>query len=225
MSTVLPPSFPPGSAVPFPTMADLQHWLGDIPPERILMRPPPGTATADDLLEVMDRRGRTCELIDGVLVEKAMGYFESHLGAEIVYYIRVFLASNDLGIVLGADGILHVLPEQIRAADVAFLSWDRFPDRKLPRERVPHLAPDLAVEVLSEGNTETEMAQKRKEYFEAGVRLVWMINPESQSARVFTAPDEFTELDRNGILSGGDVLPGFELNLGDLFDRAGERET
>ena len=225
MSTVLPTAPLAGVPTIGPTMADLQHQLGDIPPQRILMRPPPGMATEEDLLEAMDRKGAIHELIDGTLVEKAMGYFESHLAAVLIHILSDFISKNDLGILLAEQGTLRILPDQIRAADVAFLSWDRFSNRRLPRAKVPNLAPDLAVEVLSEGNTEAEMARKRREYFNAGVGLVWIIDPESQTARIFTALDEATEIDREGILSGGNVLPGFELKLGDLFDRAGQRES
>ena len=206
-----------------PTIADLQRDLGGIPLDRVLLFPAPGSATEENLVEAMDRNGRTLELINGALVEKAMGYYESHLAAELIILLGLYVHDHDLGIILAPDGILRILPDQIRAADVAFVSWDHFPNRKLPQSRVPHLAPDLAVEILSEGNTEAEMARKRREFFQAGVRLVWIIDPESQTARIFTAPGEFTEIDRDGVLAGGDVLPGFELKLGDLFDRAGAR--
>ncbi len=60
---------------------------------------------------------------------------------------------------------------------------------------------------------------KLKEYFQAGTRLVWYIDPQTRSARIFTAPDQGVEIDASGKLDGRDVLPGFELRLGELFDR------
>jgi Uma2 family endonuclease len=82
---------------------------------------------------------------------------------------------------------------------------------------VPQLAPDLAVEVLSPSNTRAEMARKRGEYFRAGVRLVWEIDPRKRGVRVYTAADQFTDLSAGDALDGGTVLPGFTLPLADLF--------
>jgi Uma2 family endonuclease len=105
--------------------------------------------------------------------------------------------------------------------DVAFVRWERLPGGRLPRgRRIPVIAPDLAVEVLSETNTEEEMRQKLQEYFAGGTRLVWYIDPQTRSARVFTAPDRPAVLDEQGVLDGAEVLPGFQLRLGDLFNRA-----
>ena len=112
----------------------------------------------------------------------------------------------------------------MRIADVAFIRWERFPNGKLPREPIPALAPDLAIEVLSKGNTEREMQRKLRDYFEAGVRLVWYIDPESRTATVYTATDQSAAIDSDGVLDGGDVLPGFTLSLTELFAKAGPRE-
>jgi Uma2 family endonuclease len=87
------------------------------------------------------------------------------------------------------------------------------------------LAPDLAVEVLSAGNTPGEMARKRQEYFAAGVRLVWLVDPEARPVEVFTAPEQPTILHEEHTLEGGAVLPGLALPLRELFaelDRQGD---
>jgi Uma2 family endonuclease len=130
---------------------------------------------------------------------------------------------NDLGIVLGEAGTLRILSDQIRVPDVAFLSWQHFPNRVLPAEPVPTVAPDLAVEVLSAGNTHAEMERKLDDYFAAGVKLVWFIDPASQSATVYEERDRARHVLLNDSLSGGDVLPGFELSLKQLFEKAGRR--
>ena len=107
-------------------------------------------------------------------------------------------------------------PGLIRIPDVAFASWDRFPDRKVPKKPVPSLVPDLVVEVLSESNTPAEMERKRGEYFDAGVRLIWEIDPEREPSSVYTA-DGRSAARRLATLDGGDVLPGFSLELSELF--------
>jgi Uma2 family endonuclease len=78
----------------------------------------------------------------------------------------------------------------------------------------------MAVEVLSEGNTVGEMRRKLRDYFQAGVRLVWYIDPATRTAEVYTAPEQRHVVTEQGILDGGDVLPGFRLPLGELFSRA-----
>ena len=216
----------PSTALPTDwSVANLQQHLGGIPLERIRLYPPPGMATEKDLLALLDdREKRICELIDGVLVEKTMGYYESQIALLIGHFIHSFLDQHNLGIVLGEAGTLRILPEQVRIADVAFIRWERFPNGKLPHEPVPALAPDLAIEVLSKGNTEPEMHRKLRDYFAAGVRLVWYIDPESQTATAYTAADQSTAIGRDGVLDGGDVLPGFTLSLTELFAKAGPRE-
>lgn len=206
------------------TAADLQRHLGGIPLERIRMYPPPGMATVKDLLEADTRQDRICELVDGILVEKTMGFLESILAAALIYFLKGFLKTHDLGIVAGADGMQRILPEMVRVPDVSFVCWERLPDGRVPQQPVPELVPDLAVEILSKGNTAAEMERKLRDYFTAGVRLVWYIDPRTRSAMVYTAPERPTPIDADGLLVGGDVLPGFELRLGDLFAEAQRRK-
>jgi Uma2 family endonuclease len=77
--------------------------------------------------------------------------------------------------------------------------------------------PDLAVEVLSEGNTAKEMSDKLADYFDAGVRLVWYIDPRDRTVQVFTRPDSPQVLHEHDTLTGGEVLPGFTLSLKEFF--------
>jgi Uma2 family endonuclease len=100
---------------------------------------------------------------------------------------------------------------------VAFVSWDRLPNRQLPREPIPGIFPDLAVEVLSSSNTAQEMARKCRDYFAAGTQLVWEVDPVQRTVTVYTAPDRFTVLREQDTLDGGTVLPGFTLPLRQLF--------
>ena len=172
----------PETIVPRRTFADFVHELGDIALDRIRMVPSPGTATIADV-----ENAKGCELIEGALVEKAMGMRESLLAVYIASLIRPFVASRNLGIVLGADGTMEILTGLVRLPDVAFVSWDRMPHRVIPEEPVPALAPDLAIEVLSRGNTPREMARKRREYFTAGVRRVWMVDRFNRTVSVYSS--------------------------------------
>lgn len=211
VTTVVPESW---------TVADMLDHLGGIPPSRIRLVPPPGMATEKDVLAAKSRFGRICELVDGVLVEKTVGSFESQLAVLIAYFLHVYLETHPVGIVLGADGPLRLLPNQVRIPDVSFLRWERCPGGRLPTTPVFAVVPDLAVEVLSEGNTAAEMERKLRDYFQAGVRLVWYVDPPSRTATVYTAPDRSTLVGEDQMLDGGDVLPGFQLSLHDLLVRA-----
>jgi Uma2 family endonuclease len=199
---------------PIRTIAELLHQLGDIPPQRVRFNPVPGTATIDDLLQP---ENAGCELVDGTLVEKAVGLEESFLGSWLLTLLNQFVMAGNLGIITGEQGFLELLPGLVRGPDVAFTSWDRMRNRRRPSEPIPPLAPDLAVEVLSKSNPRAEMARKRGEYFRAGVRLVWEIDPRKRGVRVYTAADQFTDLSPGDALDGGAVLPGFTLPLADLF--------
>jgi Uma2 family endonuclease len=210
------PSAPPLDG----TIADLLKRLGGIPASRVRLVPTPGTATEKDVIRAESRTGRICELIDGVLVEKTMGAYESAVAVALAYFLKDYLRGRRLGVVLGADGLLRILPRQVRIADVAFLSWRGLGGRRLPREPILGAAPDLAVEVLSKGNTKAEMARKLRDYFAAGVRLVWFIDARTRTAKSYTAPDQCQSIGEDGALGGGDVLPGFELALSELFAEA-----
>jgi Uma2 family endonuclease len=75
----------------------------------------------------------------------------------------------------------------------------------------------LVVEILSESNTEKEMARKYREYFQAGVQLVWEVDPKTRSVAVYTSPDHSSLLNEAQTLDGGNVLSGFTLPLAQLF--------
>ena len=199
------------------TLADLLERLGGIAPGRVLCQPAPGRATEADLLEVATHDDRLYELVDGALVEKAVGLRESLLAIVIAASLREFVLPRNLGVVSGADGTMRLFPGLVRIPDVAFASWDRFAEGRIPLDPIPDLVPDLVVEVVSEGNTVAETDRKRREYFRAGVRLVWMIEPKDRTAAVFTSPEHSTRLDESQTLDGGAVLPGFVLPLRDLF--------
>jgi Uma2 family endonuclease len=203
------------------TLAELLYRLGDVPPERIRMRPAPGTAREQDVIKALEAADkRLYELVDGVLVEKAMGTREALLAGIILHWLWDFLEQHDLGQPLGADGALRLMPKLVRIPDVSFVSWERLPGRELPDQPIADLVPDLAVEVLSERNTKGEIQRKLRDYFLAGVRLVWVIQPRTQTAEVYRERDRKNRVGKTGVLDGENVLPGFKLALSELFARA-----
>ena len=130
------------------TAKDLLDALGGIAPARVRLHPFPGTATEADLILVNDRKMGLYELVDGVLVEKAMGYNESDLALVLAGYLRAFIIPRNLGLLSGESGMMRLFPGLVRLSDVAFASWDRIPGRRRPTDAIAGFAPDLAGEVL-----------------------------------------------------------------------------
>jgi Uma2 family endonuclease len=205
--------------VRFATFGDVLRHLKGIHPRRIPTSPSPGTATVRDVIRLDRKRheGGVFELVDGVLVAKVGGFWEAVVAGRIIYPLQTFQARHDLGVVVGAGGLMQLGPRLVRAPTVSFVSWDQLPGRAVPRQPVPRIHPDLAVEILCPGNTTAELARKRRDYFAAGTRLVWQVDWRSRTVNVYTAPDEFTTLAESGTLDGGDVLPGFTLPVRSIF--------
>ncbi len=199
------------------TVADLLARFGPNLAARIRTNPAPGTATEADVLAIHDHEDRLYELVDGVLVEKVMGYFESYLACLLIQLLNNFVLPRRLGIIAGPDGMLRLVVGLVRIPDISFVSWDRLPDRQVPRQPIPALAPDLAVEVLSASNTREEMDEKLRDYFAAGVRLVWYVDPPAKTVTVYTSTQQSVVLHESDTLDGGAVLLGFSLPLRDLF--------
>ena len=211
------------TSLPIRTLADLLRRLGGMPLDRIRFQPAPGTATVEDVTRVWEREGRLCELVDGVLLEKVMGWNESSLAVFLSGVLNAFVIPRNLGIVTGPDGTMEIMADLVRIPDVAFTSWQRLPERRRPTAPIPRLAPNLAVEVLSASNTPGEMAAKRGDYFSAGVQLVWEVDPAARTVAVYTSATGARILGPAETLDGGAVLPGFRLPLPDLFGELDRR--
>ncbi|MCY2966748.1 MAG: Uma2 family endonuclease [Planctomycetota bacterium] len=214
MSTVLDA---PHDRTAEPTLADLSQRFGPMPSWRIRTTPPPGTATEADLLRIYDGESRLCELVDGILVEKDVGYEESVIAGRLLTALNNFVVSRKLGLVTGEAGMMAIAPRLVRIPDVAFVSRKRLPDGKIPTQPIPRLVPNLAVEVISRGNTDEEMRTKLDEYFQAGVELVWLIHPRLRTVDVFTSRESSVTLKESQTLTGGDILPGFCVEIRTLF--------
>jgi Uma2 family endonuclease len=202
------------------TFADVVARLGDVPLSRIRSKPAPGTATENDILVVAEQHGIHCELVDGVLVEKPVGYYESKVAFILGSYIQAYLRENPIASAAGENGPLRTTPGQVRLPDISVILNDRLTLKMIKEQKILDLPPDIAVEVLSESNTKKEMDRKLREYFQAGTRLVWYIDPETEIAEVFTSPDASQRVSGDQELDGRDILPGFSIKLGVVFAEA-----
>ena len=203
------------------TLADAIDRIGGVPLDRIRWRPAPGTAVEQDVVEINDHENRLFELADGILVEKPMGFLESTVAMKLGQLLGEFVERFDLGIVAGESGMVRIGMGLVRIPDVSVVLWNRLPERTVPREPIPNLVPNLAIEVLSASNTASEMDRKVAEYFNAGCQCVWLIDPVTASLRSFQSPSEFTTYSGDETVSGVPVLPGFQFTISDLLKRAG----
>jgi Uma2 family endonuclease len=214
----------------FPTIADVQERLGHIPDSRILSFPAPGTATVQDLLDGSITGDRLVELVDGILVEKGMGFREGFLGLWIGHLLQVYLDTDNLGLVAGSDGMIRFKLDLVRMPDVSFIRWDSVDDPneiENPAGAFLEVPPDLAVEVLSPSNTRREMEIKLGEYAKAGVKLVWYVDPERKEVDVYPKgnPKRKKTLGVTDTLDGGNVLPGFAVPVARIFESRAPKKS
>ena len=210
------------------TARDLTDRFGPIPLDRILWDPPPGTATFGDVVRLIEA-GRLVELVDGVLLEKAVGWIESRIAASLIKRFDRWDPQELLGTLTGADGFVRLATGNTRGPDLSFYAWDTL-GRRLPTDAVPAVCPDFCVEVLSRSNTRREIDGKLDDLFASGCRLAWVLNPRTRTARLITPADPdaeppagrpwvAAEAGEDATLSGEPVLPGFEVRLGELLVR------
>lgn len=162
---------------------------------------------------------RRYELIRGELKEiSPTKPLHGIICARIAFHLFGFVEEHDLGEVFGAETgfLVETDPDSLVGADAAFVSRERLATVENFEKFLP-FAPDLAVEVLSPSNTAQEMDEKVALYFAAGSRLVWVFNPKRHTVAAYRSPFDVRILGEKDALDGGDVLPGFNLDLAKLF--------
>ena len=177
---------------------------------------PARTITDEELLQLPED-GNKYEVVDGELVvSPGAGWRHEKIVSKLVTWLRLFVDERRLGEVLPSS-LLYVLPSgNRRGPDISFVSAAKAaqvgPDTVFPK-----FAPDLAVEVLSPSDSPRRVQDKVGEYLEAGVRLVWILDPENRRAVIYRALSSVDRIDESGHLDGEDVLPGFRCRLADVF--------
>ena len=199
------------------TASEVIAHFGDIPIARIRTSPAPGHATEAAVIELHEQHDRLCELIDGTLVEKTMGWREAELAIIIASLLRNFVSAHRLGKVFGSDGMFRLEPGQIRIPDVSFISKRRFAGRSVKPSAFWEHGCDLAVEVISPSNTRREMERKLSDYFAAGVVLVWLVYLDPQRIVAYNSPTDSVTLRGDDLLDGGAILPGFSVPVASIF--------
>ncbi len=183
--------------------------------------PSPRLMTADELLAMPDDGG-IYELVRGELISMSpSAYLPAVVAGRTLATLGGFVLSRRLGEVGTAEGGFYLFrdPDTVRAPDVWFVRASRV----LTGEATRHFfggAPDLAIEILSPSDRYVDVMAKVCEYIAAGSELVWVIDPFGRTAAVFGANRRAELLDEDGMLNGGDVIPGFSVALRDLFPAA-----
>ena len=165
-------------------------------------------------------QGKWYEVVAGERVElEPMGAYEIALAAGLWRHLTNFVTQHELGLVVSE--MLFVLDAEAklkRRPDVAFVSFPRWPEQSIPRAEAWNVVPDLAIEIISPTNQAEEIDGKIVEYFEAGVRLVWVLYPDTGRVYVYESASRIEVIERTGELDGGEVLAGFRLPIQTIFD-------
>jgi Uma2 family endonuclease len=179
--------------------------------------------SAEGFFDVVDSPGyedRSLELVEGEIIEMPKpGGLHGQITFLLSLKIGIHVVENGLGIVTAADTgfVLERNPDgrdTVRALDIAFLSSASAP-AVLPDQLVD-VTPDLAVEVISPSNKVADMQRKIRQLLTAGTTLVWIVYPETRTVEVHTRSGA-TTLEDDDNLNGGDVLPGFEIAIREIF--------
>lgn len=176
----------------------------------------------ENLLELPDAVG--FELVDGQLVERPLSGLSSYIGGQLFKRIDNYCESAQLGWVFPADAGYQCFPDdpgRVRKPDASFVRRERLPEGP-PAHGFLRVPPDMAAEVLSPNELAYDLDRKVQEYLDAGVQLVWIVNPETRTARVHRADGSITGLREPDELTGEEIIPGFRCRIADLFREIAE---
>jgi Uma2 family endonuclease len=173
-------------------------------------------ATEADLMAT-PRDGRKYELVDGEIRMSPAGFRHGAVCTALVLRLLGFVKERRLGYVVDSSTGFRLPGGNVRCPDVAFVARGRFADEKLTEGFSP-LPPDLAVEVVSPEDRPRALFDKVGEYLDAGVPLVWVIDPQKRVATVYRSVTDVRTLAASDELEGENVVPGFRCRLSDLLD-------
>lgn len=169
--------------------------------------------------EAMGSRADRVELIEGALHDvPASGFNHGSLAGRLSYFLNAVVMPNGLGEVLTADAgfVIGRNPDSVLAPDVSYVSSERIPAVDGMRG-FSSIAPDIAIEIESPSNSRQELLRKAAIYLAGGVKQVWLVHPDPRTVTILRHDAGEVTLSDSDTLTGGDVLPGFELPLATLF--------
>lgn len=174
--------------------------------------------TVEDMYR-MPRDGRKYELIKGEVKVAPAGMYHELVAAKLTIKLGVYLENHPIGQIYTSSVGFNLPSGDLLSPDVSFVSSDRLPSGKTP-EGFGNFAPDLAIEIVSPGDSLTDIEDKVDLYLSNGARVVWVINPRSGRATIYRPDQRVQVIQADEALDGDDVLPGFSCALADVL---GER--
>ena len=171
--------------------------------------------TADDLLH-LPKDGRKYELVKGDLRVSPAGLRYEKIGMKLGQRLLNFVEQHQLGEVYGSSAGFKLSSGDVRSPDVSFVAMDRLPEGQTP-EGFADFLPDLAVEIVSPTDRVTEIAEKIGEYLAHGVRMVWLVDPHTETVTVYRSLMDTMTFYVTDELHGDPVLPGFSCRVQELF--------
>ena len=174
--------------------------------------------TAAQLLELPDD-GNRYELVQGELVARApAGFLRGVVVDRIGRRIGDYVERRSLGVSAAAETGFQIKhdADTVRAPDYAFISHERLRG-SLPATGYAEVTPDLVVEVISPRDRPSDVDAKTAMWLDAGVRLVWVVDPASRTVAAHHEHGTVTTFRATDTLNGGPVLPGFTCLAADIL--------
>lgn len=167
-------------------------------------------------IEIAVDPDKTYEIVDGRPEEKEMGGAKhGGVGARLGRRLGTHVEKTRLGEVYGPDTSFKIGRNE-RIPDVSFVAAARIPPDGEP-DNVWPIPPDLAIEVISPNDVYEKVLAKVREYFEAGVRQVWLVSVEQRTVMIYVSPTEVVILEEHDELDGGEIVPGFRCRVSEIF--------
>jgi Uma2 family endonuclease len=178
-----------------------------------MLAPPPSAIEPDDI----PKMDGLFELVDDQLVEKHRSFLSGATCVKLTIILGTYIQTKNLG-TLASEVTFRCFPNklrQVRRPDLAFIAAARL--AQIPDDGNVPVAPDLAIEIISPGDTILDLDDKLIDYRAAAIPLVWVVNPHAQNVRIFRPGQRIEELFGTDTLTGDAILPGFSVNLREIF--------
>ncbi|MCZ6680053.1 MAG: Uma2 family endonuclease [Candidatus Poribacteria bacterium] len=179
----------------------------------------PEKITGEQLLEMSSKLIGHVELVKGEIIQIApAGYVHGRLAHKLALFLGKYVQENGLGEMCAAKTGFYTArhPDSVRAADAAFIAKERIPQE--PFDGYLEIVPDLTVEVISPNDRPREILEKVNECLQAGVKCIWVVYPKSREVYVYKANQPVEMLSDEDILTGDDVIPGFQCQVAEIFE-------
>jgi len=174
--------------------------------------------TADEFFD-WQPPDKDTELVRGrMIVREPPRLWHGLHAANLCRIVSSHVWSSRLGAVFAQDTGFHIArdPDTVLAPDLAFIRADRLPSRD--EDRYPAIVPDLVAEIMSPSDRRRVVVAKMHHWITAGVRVAWLIEPKQRRATIFFADGSELAVAPDGVLTAGDVLPGFACALREVFE-------